>query len=213
MGFITYADPRFSAGMLVNATEVDAAFTAVSSAATGLTADNFRATAGLKNENKASPYSVCVLTVTIPSFTYTHESGDTSVTLFAYPHNNSTTGGTNNYPPSIKSEQLVKPFYLVASQCFFDSGSGTVNGDSITLVTKYIPAGVKDTEYGFTNATAAGGELLTNPENAVHEADHSYTEAVAVVCQLRYVPFAATSGTRTITNWTGTLVLEVKHVD
>ncbi len=201
----------FRVGAYPDGTILDAAFSEVATKVASLDRDNFRKTAGFRNENKSSPYSLLVLTTTIPSFTYTDTSGQFFVNLFAYPHSTNVNYSTTSYAPALKQEQLVEPFKLVGGQVVYDNISGHDSGDLISMVTKYVPLETKNTN-SWTSCSAVAGTISSYAADTIHSATYSLVEASACVVQMQVIPNGSTVGTRTVTNWTGTIQLLVKHV-
>lgn len=209
MGTISYTY-RMLPGATISAAQLDANFAEVATEVASLGKDNFRHRAGFANVNKASPYSVSVLCVNFRSITFTDTSGTLYIDAFSYPHNE-TVGSSTYVAPTVDAGRLVNPFKIKRAQLVYDSITGSSTSDSISLVTSYVKSSTRTPGFGSVGA-AAGGALSGFAANSLSTSDYSVTDAIAVCSQVKIVPDSGTVGTRTITNLTAILTLEVPHI-
>lgn len=211
MGTISYPTAcRFQAGSVATAASLDTAFSTVASAWTSLDSSNFRKFAGIKNENKASPYSVVVGGTNFRTLTFDHTAPLNYYGIFSYPHSQVVDTVENLDEPALGAVPFVPTFKIKNVQITYDSISGNHASDQVKAGVLYVAAGNKTA--GFYSAGMAGDAISNFTAGTIQSTALTTTDAVACHLYLYLAPYVTTTGTRTLTNVSAWVTLEVPHV-
>jgi hypothetical protein len=210
MGTITYS-ARFTPGTVATAASLDTAFSAVSSAWTGLSSANFRRFAGIKNSNKAKYHSVSLGGLNIRTLTFDQVATANYYSLFSYPHSNVVDTYNNLATPSVGTVVYPEVFKIKNVQAVYDSITGSHESDVVQVGVLYVKAGAKNPGFG-SAGTRAGGAISAFAAGTISSVDYTITDAIACHLYLYIAPRAETIGTRTLTNLSAWVTLEIPHV-
>lgn len=210
MGTITYTG-RLQPGQVATGAALDTRFSAITSAYSSLTKDNFRRFAGIGIDSRDAYHSVLVGGLNIPTLTYTESDVLNYYSIFSYPHSVAIDPATTKADIDLGNVQFVPTFRIKQAQIMWDSVTSHNDGDIIRLVVVFSRAGAKVSGFG-SAGNAAGGGVGAVGDNTIATASYTVTDAIACHAYLNIDAYTGSSGTRTINNLSAWVTLEVPHV-